>query len=157
MITAHLPSGYLVGRAWSQAPYVVAAAVAGGVFPDLDLIWFYFVDDRAIHHHRYWVHAPLFWVFLGLPFLLLVRSLQPNWILPALAFLSATLVHITLDSIAGGIMWIWPFSNDLSRLIEVEARYNNWILNFILHPVFLLEIIIWFAAAYLFFRKPNET
>ena len=28
------------------------AAVMGGVLPDLDLIWFYLIDNRAFHHHH---------------------------------------------------------------------------------------------------------
>ncbi|MFQ6550658.1 hypothetical protein AADZ90_022195 [Aestuariibius sp. 2305UL40-4] len=53
MITAHLPSGYVLERLWPAAPLVLPAALIGGTMTDLDLIWCYLVDDRAIHHHRY--------------------------------------------------------------------------------------------------------
>ncbi|MEM8593156.1 MAG: metal-dependent hydrolase, partial [Pseudomonadota bacterium] len=66
MILAHLPAGYILGRALKPAPYVMPAALIGSMLPDFDLIFFYLIDDRAIHHHRYWVHIPGFWVILAL-------------------------------------------------------------------------------------------
>ncbi|KAG1647501.1 Bicyclomycin resistance protein [Nymphon striatum] len=37
----------------------MSAAIFGAILPDLDLIWFYFVDRGAFHHHLYWVHVPV--------------------------------------------------------------------------------------------------
>ena len=138
MITAHL---------------VVPAAVLGGVFPDFDMFWFYFIDNRAIHHHRYWVHVPGFWLLLGAVLVPLIAWLGRQWLPAALAFLAAVFVHIGLDSIAGGIMWLWPFSTQLHSLFEIPARYDQWVLNFIPHPVFILELIIWAAALTLWLRR----
>ena len=62
MLTAHLPAGYCLARlSPRRAPYVLAAALLGAVLPDFDLLAFYLLDGRSIHHHRYWVHVPLFW------------------------------------------------------------------------------------------------
>ena len=52
MITAHLPSGYVLARVFRWTGLSFAAALVGATFPDIDLIWFYFIDDRAFHHHR---------------------------------------------------------------------------------------------------------
>ena len=156
MITAHLPSGYIVGRILPAAPLVLPMAILGGVFPDFDLIWFYLIDDRAIHHHRYWVHAPAFWVLTSIPTLFIAKQIVPKHFAAVVAFLVAIGIHILLDTIAGDIMWLWPFSNELFHLITVEAKYSHWILNFIFHPVFLLEILIWVCAGYLFFGTRNE-
>ncbi|MEM6587144.1 MAG: metal-dependent hydrolase [Pseudomonadota bacterium] len=146
MITAHLPAGYLTGRAFAIAGPTLWAAVLGGILPDFDLIWFYLIDDRAFHHHHYLVHVPAFWAAIALVVFPLIRVFQPRWTWPAIAFFAALFVHICLDAIAGGIKWFWPFSNELFYIVTVEAVQRHWLLNFIIHPIFLLEIAIWIAA-----------
>ena len=62
MLTAHLPSGYIVGRLvprfWRPVPKAMPVALVAAVLPDFDMIWFYLVDNGRVHHHRYWVHVP---------------------------------------------------------------------------------------------------
>ncbi|MEO1285779.1 MAG: metal-dependent hydrolase, partial [Pseudomonadota bacterium] len=53
------------------------------------------------------------------------------------------------DSVAGGVKWLWPFSNEFFQLVTVPAAQSHWILNFVLHPVFFLEIAIWATALFL--------
>jgi len=150
MITAHLPSGYVLARSLRAKKWVVPAVMIGAILPDLDLIWFYFVDDRAIHHHRYWVHIPAFWAVIAL----ITLPLTPGRYRPAaFGFFLALLVHLCLDSIAGDIMWHWPFDDRFTHLITVPAVYDNWILNFVLHPVFALELLIWTIAIVLWVRR----
>lgn len=146
MITAHLPSGYILGRSWPKGRDVLAAAVLGGVLPDLDLIWFYLIDDRAFHHHRYWVHIPFFWAVVATVTLPLVYVWARQWLLAACAFFAALLLHICLDSVSGDILWHWPWDDRFTSLVSIPARFDNWVLNFILHPVFLLEVLIWSIA-----------
>lgn len=153
MILAHLPAGYLIGRAFgAKRGWVKAAALAGSVLPDFDLFWFYFVDDRAFHHHRYWVHVPGFWLACGIVVLPLIRMFRPGWLAPAAVFLVSILVHLILDSVGGGIMWLWPFSNHLFSLTTVPATQSHWILSFILHWSFLSEVVIIATALWLFWR-----
>ena len=65
MLTAHLPSGYILARHWlNRWPSVhvrlmLLAGVVGAVVPDLDMLWFHLVDNRQTHHHRYFTHWPL--------------------------------------------------------------------------------------------------
>ena len=62
MLTAHLPSGYVLTRlAPDGCRLLMPATLLGAVLPDFDMLWFYFVDHGSIHHHRYWVHVPAFW------------------------------------------------------------------------------------------------
>lgn len=150
---AHLPAGYLTGRTLAPSGAVLWAAVLGGIFPDFDMIWFYFVDDRAFHHHAYWVHIPAFWAAVALVALPLIRWQRPDWFAPAVAFLLAIFVHLCLDTLAGDIKWRWPFSDEFYHLVTVPARYDNWVWNFILHPVFLAEIAIWAAALFVWRRR----
>lgn len=158
MITAHLPSGIVLGKLLPKHPWVFSAAILGAVLPDFDLIWFYFVDDRAFHHHKYWVHAPAFWAVIALITLPAVNMFARRVFSVLIAFFLGLFVHICLDSIAGDIMWAWPFSDKLYHLVSVSARYDNWILNFVLHPVFLLEISIWcWAFALIFWIRHDPT
>jgi hypothetical protein len=151
MLTAHLPSGYVLARALPSVRWGQPAALLGAVFPDFDMFWFYLVDDRAVHHHRYWVHVPLFWAVaaaVALP--LLWRT---AWRGAALVFLAAILLHLLLDSIGGGILWGAPFSDHLFALVEVPATQSHWVWSFVLHWTFLPEIAIWLAAAVLLVRR----
>lgn len=152
MITAHLPSGYLLARGAGWRGPVMVAALVGAVWPDLDLLFFYVVDDRAFHHHRYWVHAPAFAIAVTL---LLTLS---HWRWPAgfallLAFSCGWGLHILLDSVAGDIMWLWPHSTQLFALFTVPATQANWVLSFLLHWTFLAELVIWAAALTLLYRR----
>jgi hypothetical protein len=155
MILAHLPAGYLVGRSLGarKGPVLWACLIAS-VLPDFDMFWFHFVDNGAIHHHRYWVHVPGFWAMVAAVCLPLCALFAKDW-LPALAagFLSL-FVHMVLDSIGGGIMWLWPWSDTLFSLVTVPATQSHWVLSFILHWSFLFEVVIIGLTAFLLFRKP---
>lgn len=157
MLIAHLPAGYLLARASRAQGLAMAAVLAGSVLPDLDLIWFYLIDDRAFHHHRYWVHAPGFWLMGALVALPLLRAFRPGWLRPALVFLAAIFLHLVLDSLGGGIMWAWPLSTDLYRLVTVPATQPHWVASFILHWTFLAELVITAAAAALWLTRPKVT
>ncbi len=155
MLTAHLPSGYIAGRLAPRGiPAAMPVALVASVLPDLDMIWFHFVDHGAIHHHRYWVHIPAFWAAvaaLALP-LLARRGLLSTGLL----FFAVIAVHLVLDSIGGGIMWGAPFDTRLHALVEVPADNGHWIASFILHWTFLAELVIWVWAIALWRRQPKE-
>ncbi|MEP5760212.1 MAG: metal-dependent hydrolase [Litoreibacter sp.] len=125
-----------------------AAAVAGAVLSDIDILFFYFVDGRAIHHHRYWVHVPLFWAIVAgttLPILWKSRFKSVGF-----AFFAAIYMHLILDSISGGIMWLAPLNTDLWALFTVTPSHSHWILSFLLHWTVLFEALIWATAIYLY-------
>lgn len=156
MITAHLPAGYILARSLKQAPWVLTAALAGSILPDFDLLWFYFIDDRAIHHHRYWVHAPGFWAMVAGPALALTWYGAPRLIRAVGAFFLALTLHIILDTIAGGIMWQWPFNTRLISWITVPATHNHFILSFLTHWTFLLELCVWIVAGFLWRKRASQ-
>ena len=153
MITAHLPSGYVLGRKVATHPAIFLAALVGAVFPDADLIWFYWIDDRAFHHHHYWVHIPGFWAITGVIVWPILRAVNTWGSTVFAAFLAGVALHIGLDAIAGGIAWGWPFNDTLYYAVSVPALGGHWIWNFILHPVFALELAIWVTAGWLFWNK----
>lgn len=151
MLTAHLPSGYVLWRSLPRVKWGMPAALAGAVFPDLDMIWFHFVDNRAFHHHYYWVHVPLFWLAVAAVVLPLVW--RTVWRGAALVFLAAVFLHLLLDTIAGGILWGAPVSDHLFALVEVPPTQGTWVWSFVLHWTFLLEVAVWIAAMALILRR----
>ena len=156
MLTAHLPSGYCLGRLSGWRGRVLAAGMIGAVLPDIDLLFFYVIDDRAIHHHLYWVHIPAFWLVAAS--LVLPCVWRTTWRPVALAFFAAITMHLVLDSISGGILWTAPFSDKLWTVVTVPSTQSHWILSFVLHWTFLLELLIWATAGLLFLRKrPHRT
>lgn len=132
---------------------MMAAALAGAVFPDLDLIFFYFVDNRAFHHHAYWVHAPAFAAACSALAWGLARLLARPAAPVVLAFAAAWMLHIVLDSLAGGIMWLWPLDTRLFQLVEVPATRSHWLASFLNHWTFLPEVAICVVALLVYRRS----
>ncbi|MEM9318176.1 MAG: metal-dependent hydrolase [Pseudomonadota bacterium] len=153
MITAHLPAGYVLSRGFVWSGAALVAALLGSIWPDLDLIWFYLIDDRAFHHHRYWVHAPAFALAISAGIWLFCRATAPKWAPVIIAFGAGWCLHIALDGIAGGVMWHWPISDAFYVLVDVPARFDRWMLSFLVHWTMLLEASIWVVAAFLWWRK----
>lgn len=156
MFIAHLPAGYLATRLildHQPAPEprrrsLLALGMAASVLPDLDLFWFYFVDDRRQVHHAYLPHLPLAWMalFAAAALAMWMRGAGRTVWLAMLVFGANVMLHQVLDTMAGGIRWLWPFSDAELALSHVQARYEPWYLNFILHWTFVLEIAILAAA-----------
>lgn len=164
MFIAHLPAGYLATRLILQrepAPEplrrrLIALGMAASVLPDLDLLWFYFVDDRRQVHHAYLPHLPLAWTAVFAVAALILwsgRASRTAW-LAMLVFAANIMLHQVLDTVAGGIRWLWPFSNAEFALSHVQARYEPWYLNFVLHWTFAVEIAIVAAALWYARRRP---
>jgi membrane-bound metal-dependent hydrolase YbcI (DUF457 family) len=148
MFLAHLPAGYLVGasvaRKWPQAmsPVAWAAVLLGSVAPDLDLLYFYLWSDQSINHHVYPPHVPIVWlVTTSLVGLCLWRGPQ-RWRVVWAMFCTGWLLHLVLDTVPGGIWWLWPWVTTPYVLIVVPRRFDNAWLNFISHPSILLEVIL---------------
>ena len=157
MFVAHLPSGYLLGRgllgrgAGARGP-AMAAVLLGSVAPDFDMLWFHLVDHGRVHHHDYYSHIPGFWLLVALSVLAVLRGLRPAWVTIAAMFFAGIVLHLVLDTLVGGIMWLWPFSDHLYSLAVVPARHDHWVISFILHWSFLAEIVLTLLAAWVLWR-----
>ncbi len=149
MIIGHLSAAYLVAKgagALRSAPLpttLFAGFLIGGIAPDMDMLWFHLVDHGSTHHHDYLTHRPAIWAALGALGLLGARWAAGSL---ALALSLGALFHLMLDSIAGKIAWAWPFSDKAVPLVVVPAAYDNWILSFLLHWTFAVELAITAAA-----------
>ncbi len=162
VIIGHAPTGYLLAhvargsaRISSVKPQrIVFAAVVGSLLPDADMFWFYFVHDRQYLHHSYWTHIPSFWLGVGL--LGAAGGLaarRQEFLLLWGVFLGGILSHLVLDSVAGGIRWLAPLSPHEFRMVEVPARHSWWVLNFVLHWSFCLELTLLLAACLVYRRR----
>ena len=118
------------------------------ILPDFDLLWFYFVDDGHIHHHRYLVHVPAFWGVVAA--VLLPMVWRTRFRVVTLLGLAAIFLYLVLDTVAGGIMWLYPFDRTLYHLVMVPPTRFHFMISFMLHWSFLLEVGIWMMAAWLF-------
>lgn len=160
MLIAHLPAGFIMGTLaldmTGNARVIIPAALLGSVAPDLDMFYFYLVDGQQTHHHGYVTHWPLFWLALGCVVLPLVRWLRPRFTVAALVFFAAVMIHMVLDSIAAPMHWLLPFNDVSIELVTIPARYPHWILSFVLHWTFALEITICAWAAFLAVKRLRQ-
>jgi len=145
MFIAHIPIGVALARIITKRRLtlpVIAVATFGAIFPDLDLIRFYLFDSHQRHHHDYWTHIPMVWGLIILGWFGLTKILKrPFGVLP-LVFFVAVFSHLVLDTMAGAIEWLWPFSDTGFYLVTVPATQSKWYLSFLTHWTFAVEVFI---------------
>lgn len=163
MILGHMPAGFIVSwlylrRHRGRTDYISLLGIGmfASVAPDLDLFYHHFVDDRQHGHHSYWTHIPIYWVGIYVLLLFPLRrwGTQPICIGLNCVFLGL-MSHMILDSITSGIKWLYPFDNQyigMWRWWLVPARYDWWVLNYILHWTFIFETILMSSAAWIAWR-----
>jgi len=150
MLIAHLPAGYIAGSALARFANrqksvdprcFMAVLLLASVLPDFDLLWFHLADDCQHFHHTYWSHIPVFWLGVGVLTSVVATALRHRSALPYIGALTAgTLLHMILDTVAGGILWFYPLSPVEYRWVDVPSIYGWWVANFVLHWSFLLEL-----------------
>ncbi len=165
MFIAHLPSGYLLATALVKlgrrlpAPEtaVVLWAMLGALAPDFDMGYFYLVDNRQPHHHRYPTHWPLCWLALCLVCWAWRRA-AANSASAALAWVFSLggSLHLLLDSLVGDIWWFAPLIDRPYALFNVPAGLKPWWLNFLLHWSFAVELAITAWALLLYQRRRRD-
>jgi len=146
MFIAYLPAGYILGskiarsRKAARNKLLLIFTMIGSVAPDLDLIYFYTLDNRIHSHHEYFSHMPIFWLGIGLLGALLFKL--PRVSISLLGLCLGGLLHCILDTAVGGIYWMIPFDDSIIRFSHVPKRYDFWVFNFIFHWYFVFEILI---------------
>lgn len=149
MFIAHLPAGYLMARVFGRqltknisTRVLLMMSMSGAIAPDMDLFHFFLMDGRLHNHHDYFTHYPLSWALLWLVAWLCWRLFHKNTFLLLAIFAAGGMLHVLLDSVVGGIAWLAPWSLEKFYLWQVPAHFQPWWLNFILHPSFLLELLM---------------
>jgi inner membrane protein len=165
MFIAHGPASYLFSQfliknylnerfTSKERAWLVVACIMAGVIPDIDLLYFYLIDNRQNTHHSYLTHIPFFWVVLMSVCFFISTVYKQKKLQIILVLLSANLLlHLILDIMCGSILWLYPFSGKTFTFVTVPAIHQWWVWNFILHWTFLIEIIITSFAAYVLFKS----
>ena len=162
MLIAHAPTGLLIAAllirmkpcdtSWKHW-YVTGAVM--GVLPDLDMLWFYFVDHKQFHHHVYLPHWPVVWLGISVLSLCVYGLKRSKWAAYAVLLGLVGMSHMVLDGVVGDIGWFKPWCDTLYSMFEVTNRYSPWQLNFIIHWSFALELLL-LALSVWQWRKMNK-
>ncbi|MCP4404285.1 MAG: metal-dependent hydrolase [bacterium] len=160
MFIVHTPAGYvltsLLLKSYSDEfsdktlKRIFYAGIVGSVFPDLDLFYFYLIDQRQHLHHSYWIHIPFYWLLIIGFCTVAAYAANSKTMLVTTGIVGANIfLHLVLDTLAGKIRWFYPFSRYDVVLVDVTARYQWWVWNFVLHWTFMLEgLLLLLAAVY---------
>lgn len=164
MFIAHLPAGYMLTKyiqrkSGNYSSKLLWTGLIASVFPDIDLFYFYLIDNRQNLHHHYITHLPMAWLALAVVIYgILLATGKKQYMLYIGVVFGNIMLHMALDSVAAGINWLYPFSDVEINLVQVPAVYDWWVWNFVFHWTFLLEISIIIAALIVWkrsCRKPS--
>ena len=158
MIIAHMPAGYLLMKAIShrfepaRAKALWACGLLASVLPDIDILYFYavkFLNGNSPTNHRFFfTHWPLFWlVLLGGAALALIFLKKRHLVAYPLVTLAGVSLHLVLDILGAPIFYLAPFSWEPVQLVTVPSVYSWWLMNFLRHWIFLVELGICGLAA----------
>lgn len=122
------------------------------------MFYIYLIDNRQHSHHSYWPHIPFHWLCLLAVFYFIAAIYKSRFIIAAATvFISCILLHLSLDTFAGGgIKWLYPFNNSYINTFTVPSRHGYWIWNYFLHWTALVELIIISLAATTFWKTSNK-
>lgn len=165
MFIAHLPAGYLLTKflikqkevssyTKQQHRALLFIGLLGSILPDLDLLYFFLIDNRQHGHHSYWTHIPYYWTTLFLISFVYCKMVHANrFIVTALLVLYLNIMlHLVLDTLVGGIHWLYPINQSYLYLVDIQPRFQWWVWNFVLHWTFALELLIILLAMYKIFN-----
>jgi inner membrane protein len=167
MFLAHMPAGYIASKLLvaqfrldsPKTKYLLLLGLLGSIFPDLDMFYFYLIDNRQHGHHSYWTHIPFYWISL-LAFCYVVVAFFKSRFLVASAtvFFGCILLHLSLDTFAGGgIKWLYPFDNSYFNIFTVPAQANHyWVWNYFSHWTALVELTIISIATITFWKSQKS-
>ena len=159
MFVGHLPAGYVLTKTVQKNIKTTKDLLIGliaSVLPDIDVLYFYLIDNRRNLHHSYWIHTPFYWLIIATTtFSILWLLKKKNYMIAALIFFSNIFLHLFLDTIVGKIEWLFPFTDKAHYLFDVPPVFNFWVYNFIFHWTFLFEIgvIIWATGIFIKNKK----
>ena len=163
MIFGHLPAGYITAKLLfktfkNRTAFYKAFmfwGMLGAITPDIDLLYYYTIDDYQHPHHTYLTHLPFCWLTLLLLSFVWLRLSNNHSQNPAFAFIFALggVIHMLLDTFTGEIFWLMPFFSTPFSFVSSDREYNSWGLNYFTHWAFVLELFIIWWALFLRFKK----
>lgn len=184
MIIAHLPTGYILGSylqnmelETERKQRILQVALVGSVLPDLDMLYWFWVD-RSLDHHLFYTHIPAVYCLL-IPIFVLCRQFKQTRFIGnlLLTLWLALLSHAILDTVVSGILWTFPFTGiDASHLIHLVdkeqipkvvnpyhvyvdvmgLKLEGWVLNLMLHWSALIEYVLCGVAFTLYTKRKGQ-
>lgn len=163
MIFAHGPASFLLchvfKKHWSKnfsrrnIIWLFIISIIGGIFPDIDLIYYY-LSSASFSHHEIFTHSLLFYVILCgtacfIGWLLKKRIVYVGSII----FFGGILTHFIADSIGAGVVWLYPFSKALIGMDSFAWYRDTWLGNNYFIVNYTLEGIIYFLLFILIIFK----
>jgi inner membrane protein len=164
MILAHGPLGYLLAyvsqNRWytqiqpAQRRWVYLAAFIGGIFPDVDLFYFYLVDS-SVSHRQLITHSLITYTVLLIVMVLLLklRPQQRFWWLAGIVFCVGAYSHIAADMLIGMAALFNPMSQTLYGLVSIPWYRDSWFMRYNLVTNFTAETVIILVALGTYLRK----
>jgi len=160
MFIGHLPAGYILTKTLQKklgTTKYLFFGLLGSMIADIDIFYFYLIDNRQNLHHGYWIHIPFYWMMIAIVTILLFWILKKkDYIIASIIFFSNIFLHLFLDTIVGKIEWLYPITDKGYFLFDVPAVYDFWVWNFVFHWTFLFEIGIVVWAVVLFMKERDK-
>lgn len=168
MFVGHIPAGYVTTKILldsriagdiqsDRRKRILYLGILAAILPDLDIAYFYLIDNRQHLHHGYWTHIPFCWAGIFALWFMLSRIFHAVRFGICGAVVSINLfLHLFLDTIVGKIRWLYPFSDRDFFFFHVPAVHKWWVANFVFHWTFLFEIFL-VAVAVCFFMKSRAS
>ena len=152
MIVGHVAAGYLAARGLAVigSGALFGGMLIGSALTDIDMLWFALVDQGRVHHHDDLTHRPVVWAGLLCVGVALRRA-------SVIGVALGALLRLALDSSAGKIAWAWPVSDAATPLVIVPATQAHWLLSFIFHWTFAMELVLCALALALFVRTRHRS
>jgi len=137
MIFAHAPASFLLTYAlkkyWQKALkrkeiiYLYILAIVGGIFPDVDLIYYY-LSSATFSHHEVFTHSVLFYLIIcGIVYFFGYLKKNNFLRIAAILFFLGVISHFLADSLGAGIVWLWPFSKTLFGLDSLDWYRGSYL------------------------------
>lgn len=135
MVFAHGPGSFIAAHTtkkwWAkdiseafQKKLLILSAILGAAV-DLDMLFVWFFDGRN-SHREFLTHTPILYVFITVIILGFGAVLKNKKVFAiGKVFFVATITHIILDSLFGGIMWLFPFSDEFYGLMLFDSLANS--------------------------------
>lgn len=160
MFIGHAPAGYLITTAIlkytdrlpeSRRKILICWGILASILPDFDLFYFYLIDNRQHVHHSYWTHIPMVWITITMFTMIYAALIKKRviFLFTVIAFINI-MGHLFLDTIVGGIRWLYPYTHKEYFMFHVPSQYNWWVWNFIFHWTFMLEMGVVTYTFYLY-------
>lgn len=160
MLIAHGPLGYVIARSIVpklrkfkpsrlQLRWYYGIAFIGGIFPDIDLLYYYFVE--AVFSHRQFItHSFLPYLVIILLGMGIACVKRWRWIgVCSIAFAVGALSHVVADSLFGLTAWFAPFTDHVYGVPKLSwYELNPLTTTYEFTSKFIIEVFIIAGAVY---------